>query len=145
MVSTFHNPFLMLWPRSWSLPMPRNNYKLNKKVRAQPSQPLLNQSMRVLCANFYQLNPYIWLVCGYMQIKEQTPSKHMFKRDWTTSWLFVSYSTLENGHKWEDLCIQLRNQQTRSSNNHHEIRGGLIFNMLFLLMPCRKFVNATRF
>ena len=35
--------------------------------------------------------------------------QHMF---WTMSSNINNYSTLNNEHNWEDLCIQLRNQQT---------------------------------
>ena len=30
-----------------------------------------------------------------------------------------NYSTLNGEHSWEDLHIQLRNQQTRISNNYN--------------------------
>ena len=31
---------------------------------------------------------------------------------------FINYSTLDNERNWEDLCFQLRNQQTCASDNH---------------------------
>ena len=34
-------------------------------------------------------------------------------------------------HDWEVLCIQLRNQQTRTSDYHDYIWGGLIFTPVF--------------
>ena len=37
----------------------------------------------------------------------------MFKRDWTTPSNINDYSTLNIEHDWEDLCISLRNGQTR--------------------------------
>ena len=43
----------------------------------------------------------------------------------------INYSTLNNEHDSEDLRIQLRNQQTCTSNNHNWIRGGSIVNMTF--------------
>ena len=36
----------------------------------------------------------------------------MSKRDWTISSNINNYSTLNNEHKWKDLYIELRNQQT---------------------------------
>jgi len=49
--------------------------------------------------------------------------KTQFKRDWitssTTSSTINNYSTLNNGHDWEDLCIQIRNQQTCTFDNHN--------------------------
>ena len=29
------------------------------------------------------------------------------------------YTTLNNEHNWEDLCIQFKKQQTRISNSHN--------------------------
>ena len=41
------------------------------------------------------------------------------------------YSTLDSEHNWEDQCMKLKNQQTRTYDNHNEIRGGPIFNPVF--------------
>ena len=38
----------------------------------------------------------------------------------------------------------LRNQQTCISNNHNQIKGGLIFNPIFCDLFYRRFVDATR-
>ena len=62
---------------------------------------------------------YTWLVCGYVRIKEQTPLIHMLKRNWTTSLNFINHSTLNSEHNLEDLCIQVRNQKTCTSNNNN--------------------------
>ena len=35
--------------------------------------------------------------------------KTQLKRDWTTPSNINNYSTLNNEHNWEDLCIQSRN------------------------------------
>jgi hypothetical protein len=51
----------------------------------------------------------------------------VFNKDWTMPSNRNKYSTLNNEHKWEDLCIQVRNQQTYTSNNHNKIKGGPIF------------------
>ena len=40
----------------------------------------------------------------------------MFKRDWIMSSYFINYSTLNSEHNWEALYIQLKNQQTCTSN-----------------------------
>ena len=40
-------------------------------------------------------------------------------------------STLSSEHDWEDLCIQLRNQRTCTSDNYKWTRGGSIFNPVF--------------
>jgi hypothetical protein len=42
-----------------------------------------------------------------------------------------NYFTLNSEHDWEDLYIQLRNQQTCTSDNHKWIRGRSIFNPVF--------------
>ena len=85
----------------------------------------------------------IWLVCGLASIKEQTYWRHIFKRDWTMSLNIDNYFTLNNEHNSKDLCIQLRNQQTRIFDNHNWIKGNLIFQFGFcicfivdLLMQC---------
>ena len=44
---------------------------------------------------------------------------------------FINYSTLNSVHNWEDLCIQLKNQQTCTFDNHKETRGGPILNPSF--------------
>ena len=61
--------------------------------------------------------------------------RHVFKRDCTTSSDFINYSTPNSEHNWEDLCIQLRNQQTSTSENHNLIKGGPIFNPIFAEAP----------
>jgi hypothetical protein len=46
--------------------------------------------------------------------------KTCLKRDWTTPSNINNYSTLNNEHKWEDLCTQLsRNPQACTSHNHN--------------------------
>ena len=35
----------------------------------------------------------------------------MFNTDWTTSSNINNYYALNKEHNWEDLCLQLRNQQ----------------------------------
>ena len=67
----------------------------------------------------------------------------MFKRDWTTSSNIDKYSTLNSEHNLEDLCIQLRNQQTCTFDNHDCIRGGMIF-IAFLHMFHHRFANLAR-
>ena len=54
--------------------------------------------------------------------------------------LQISLTTLHSNDEqnWEDLCIQLRNQQTCASDNHILIRGGMILNLVFH----RVFANA---
>ena len=42
-----------------------------------------------------------------------------------------NYSTLDRERSWEDLCIQLRNQQTYTFDNHNLVRGGPILNPVF--------------
>jgi hypothetical protein len=67
----------------------------------------------------------------FSEIKEKLSQHDVFKRDWTTSLNTNNYSTFDNLHDREDLCIQLRNQQTCTSNNHDLITGGPIWNMVF--------------
>ena len=42
----------------------------------------------------------------------------MFKRDYTTSLQDNNCFTLNNEHDWEDLCVQLRHQQTMHFRQH---------------------------
>jgi hypothetical protein len=54
------------------------------------------------------------------------------------------HSTLNSKHNCEVLCIQLKNQQTCTSDNHNKIRGGPIFNPFsFQMFRCTS-ANATR-
>lgn len=64
-----------------------------------------------------------------MTIKEQTPYRQMFKRDWTMS---SDYSTLNNEHSWEDQHIQLQNQQICTLDDYNYIMGSPIFVDAFL-------------
>ena len=75
------------------------------------------------------------------RIKEQTLQRHMLENDWTASLSIVNYSTLNNEDNWEDLCIQLRNQQIYPSitiNKSREVQ------MVFLQMFHCRFAIATR-
>ena len=68
------------------------------------------------------------------------------KRDWSTSSNIINYYTLNNEHNWENLCIQLRNQQTSTSSIYNQIKGNLLFlSNLFLQMFHRRFANASQF
>jgi hypothetical protein len=73
-----------------------------------------------------------------MRIKEQTSLRHMFQRDWTTPVSFINYTTLNNEHKWEDLCIQLR-------INKHELLISMpkSWEVQFLLMLHHRLASAT--
>ena len=42
-----------------------------------------------------------------------------FEEDWTTSLNINNYPTVNSEDNQEDVCIQLRNQQTCTSNNHN--------------------------
>ena len=42
-----------------------------------------------------------------------------------------NYSALNSEHSWEDLCIQLRNQQACTSDNQQWIRVSPIANLIF--------------
>lgn len=55
------------------------------------------------------------------------------KKDWTKFLDIDNYSILDSEHNWEDMWIQLWNQQTcTSSNNHYNWRkGSSIFNPVF--------------
>lgn len=33
---------------------------------------------------------------------------------------------------WKDVCIQLKNQQTSTFNNHNEVKVGPISNLIFV-------------
>jgi hypothetical protein len=40
-------------------------------------------------------------------------------RDWNLSLDINNYYTLNSEHNWEDQCIQLKNGQTYTFNNHN--------------------------
>ena len=80
---------------------------------------------------FSLLDTQISLVCDSMRIKVQTSRRPIVKRDWTMCSNIYNYSTLDNEHNWEDLCIQLRNQHTCTSNNHKLNQGRSDFQFDF--------------
>ena len=45
---------------------------------------------------------------------------------------------------WENLYIHIRSQQTCTFNNHNQIRGGLIFNLVLHVFNHRCASGATR-
>ena len=47
--------------------------------------------------------------------------------------IWVNYSTLHSEHNWEDLCIQLRNQQLCTSDNHSRNQGRSYFQCHFCI------------
>jgi hypothetical protein len=55
--------------------------------------------------------------------------------------VIINYSTLNSEHNWEDLCIQLSNQQTRAPDNHNQIKESPI-SIWFLQMFHRRFANG---
>ena len=55
----------------------------------------------------------------------------MFRKDWTTSSNIDNCSTLNDEHNRENPRIQLRNQETHTSDAHNQNRGGPIFNPVF--------------
>ena len=44
---------------------------------------------------------YIRVVCGQVWLQQQIPTRHVFKRDWTTC--SKNYSRLNSQHNWRDL------------------------------------------
>ena len=50
--------------------------------------------------------------------QEQTSWRHMFENYRTTSSSTKNYDLLNNDQNWENTCIQLRNQQTWTYDNH---------------------------
>ena len=75
--------------------------------------------MRVIFGHFSRSDPiFDWWVVS-VRINQQTPWTQMFKRDWTTFLDTIIYSTLNSESNWEDLFVQVRNQQTCTSNNHN--------------------------
>ena len=57
---------------------------------------------------------------------------------------FINYSPLNSEDNWDDLCIQVRNRQTCTSDYQNDMGGGSVFSMVFfvnvfiidLLMQC---------
>ena len=67
------------------------------------------------------------------------------KRDRAPSLNTHNGSTINNEHTWEDLCnMQLRNQQTCTSDNHNLTMGRPILNLVSLHTYHRGFANATQ-
>ena len=48
---------------------------------------------------------------------------------------FINHSTLNSEYNLEDLCIQLRYQQTCTYDDHNYIKGGPIFTPIFVDDP----------
>ena len=67
----------------------------------------------------------------------------MFKRDWTTFAQFINYSTLNNEHGEEDLCIQFSKQHHAIFYNHNQIKEGPIFYPTNICMLHNIFANVT--
>lgn len=76
-----------------------------------------------------------------MRINEQTSLRHMFRRYWSSSSNINNYSTPNTEHSWEDICIQLQNQQTCILIFKTEF-GEVWFSILFLQTSRRRFANA---
>ena len=57
--------------------------------------------------------------------------------------IFFNYFTLNSQHDWEDLCIQLRNQQTCTFDNNNEFKGSPILFRFLVILHCG-FVVATK-
>ena len=98
-----------------------------------PSTGLLNPCLSLRYVGVilfpFLIGPHIWFGAWFGVIKEQLElNKHMLKKDWIrTASDLIKFNTLNTGHNWEDLILHSRNQETRTSNNHNEIRGGPIF------------------
>lgn len=58
----------------------------------------------------------------------------MYIRDLTSSSSFIDYSTFNSEHNWKDLGIPTYTESTNMHfhDNHNWIRGGLIFNPIFI-------------
>lgn len=52
------------------------------------------------------------------------------------------HSIMNIEHNWEDLCIQLRNQQNNTFDNHKYIMGSIIFNMTFTISHQTRFISS---
>ena len=59
-------------------------------------------------------------------------SKNRHHEDTSECLIDFTYSTFDGEHSWEDLHIQLRNQQTCTSDSYNYIRGGSIRNPIFV-------------
>jgi hypothetical protein len=53
---------------------------------------------------------FIFEWCVLRHIKEQSPTRHVFARDWTkfTSSKFINHSRLKNQGNWRDIGIHLK-------------------------------------
>ena len=43
---------------------------------------------------------------------------------------FINHSTFNSEHDWEGLCIHLKNQQSYTSANHNNMKGGPNFYLI---------------
>jgi hypothetical protein len=69
--------------------------------------------------------------------KSKDHKRHIFKRDWTMSSNINDYATLNTDYNREDVCINLKNQQTCTSE------GGPIFKIWFFELYHCGFDNGT--
>lgn len=55
----------------------------------------------------------------------------------------ITYFKLDCEHKWEGMCLQLRDQQTCTSNNRKVTKESFITNMVIVDIN-RRFTNGTQ-
>ena len=79
----------------------------------------MNEGKWVLFSVFLNRTPILdWCMVGWGS-KNKHHERHIFIRYWTKFSNFVTHSKLNSEHNWEDLCIQLRNQQAYTSGDHN--------------------------
>ena len=71
-------------------------------------------------------------ILDWYVIRWGSKSKHHIDTCLKEIGLHINHSTLNSEHSWEDLCFWSRSQQMCTFNNHKWIRGGLIFNPIYV-------------
>ena len=83
----------------------------------------------------FLLNERLYLICVWLGEDHQVTNtqRHTLKKKIGLSLeILIDQSTLNNKHNWEDMCLQLRNQQTCTSDNCSYIKKRLVLNMVYV-------------
>ena len=85
--------------------------KIRYKIVSLPLPPTWGPQPQWLVQLLSLIGAYLKFMCGPVRIKKQTLYRNMSK-EIEPCLQFLYNSSLNNEHKWKDLYIQLKNQQT---------------------------------
>jgi hypothetical protein len=72
----------------------------------------------------------VWV--GEDQRTNTIKTHHVYKRlDYDFKFYYLPCIQFNSEHDWEDLCIQLNNQQRCTTDNLNQVMGGPISNLVF--------------